>query len=130
MKKLFAIVLVAVLCLSVTACGLISVESYVEANRDQLIETVESSISSSGVDCTADVKAEGNNIIFNVNIKGFNDIPQETKDMLQETYDGMQSTFDASFEQMQEGIPSLESTTWNICEEDGDVMAVVKAGVK
>lgn len=130
MKKLFAIVLIAVMCLSFTGCFTPSVESYVDSHRDELIENVQTTMSSSGVECTADVKAEGNTMIFNVNIKGFNDIPQETKDLLQDTYDGMQSTFDESFAQMQEGLPTLEATVWNICEEDGDVMAVVEAGNK
>lgn len=130
MKKLFAIILVVVLCLGVTACGLISVETYVEANRDELIETVESAMSSSGITCEADVRADGNALIIDINIDGINNLTQSDKDMLQDTYDSNMAGFDASFEQMKEGLPSLESATWNICEEDGDVIAVVETGEK
>lgn len=128
MKKVISIVLLAVLCFALTACFTPSVESYVEKNRDELIETFNSSFSSSGYSCETELRAEGNGMIFDVKVDALNDLTQEQKDLLQETYDGMSSTFDSSFEQMKEGLPSLEYVVWNVCEADGDIAAVIEAG--
>ena len=130
MKKIISIVLLTVLCFALTACFTPSVESYVEANREELIETFNSSFGSSGYSCETEVRAEGNGMIFDVKIDALEDLTQEQKDLLQETYDGMSETFESSFEQMQEGLSSLEYVVWNICEADGDIAAVIKAGNK
>lgn len=130
MKKIISIALIAVLCFVLTACFTPSVESYVESNRDELIETFNSSFSASGYSCETELRAEGNGMIFDVKVDALADLTDDQKALLQETYDGMSSSFDSSFEQMKEGLPSLEYVVWNICEADGDVVAVIEAGNK
>ncbi len=127
MKKLLAIVVVLIMCLSVVACsGGNAVEKYINENKAELISSFESSFESSGLTCDTDIYAEGNGMVIDVKINEFDDLDSATKDLLQETYDSMGSVFDAALEEMQKELPELESLKINVCEKDGDVAAVIK----
>ncbi len=135
MKKLLAIVLCLVFCLSLVACGgntgsdSAKVAKYVNENKEELISAMESSFSaSSAMGCEVDVKAVGNGMVIDVNIAGFNDIPDEQKELLQSTYDAMSSTFDTMLDNLKAEVPEFGYITINVNEEDGDNLATINAG--
>ena len=135
MKKLLAIVLRLVFCLSLVACGgntasdSAKVAKYVNENKEELVSAMESSFSaSSAMGCEVDVKAVGNGMVIDVNIAGFNDIPDEQKELLQSTYDAMSSTFDTMLEDLKAEVPEFGYITINVNEEDGDNLATINAG--
>lgn len=135
MKKLLAIVLCLVFCLSLVACGgntasdSAKVAKYVNENKEELVSAMESSFSaSSAMGCEVDVKAVGNGMVIDVNIAGFNDIPDEQKELLQSTYDAMSSTFDTMLEDLKAEVPEFGYITINVNEEDGDNLATINAG--
>ena len=135
MKKLLAIVLCLVFCLSLVACGgntasdSAKVAKYVNENKEELVSAMESSFSaSSAMGCEVDVKAVGNGMVIDVNIAGFNDIPDEQKELLQSTYDAMSSTFDTMLDNLKAEVPEFGYITINVNEEDGDNLATINAG--
>ena len=135
MKKLLAIVLCLVFCLSLVACGgntasdSAKVAKYVNENKEELVSAMESSFSaSSAMGCEVDVKAVGNGMVIDVNIAGFNDIPDEQKELLQSTYDAMSSTFDTMLEDLKAEVPEFGYITINVNEDDGDNLATINAG--
>lgn len=135
MKKLLAIILCLVFCLSLVACGgntasdSAKVAKYVNENKEELVSAMESSFSaSSAMGCEVDVKAVGNGMVIDVNIAGFNDIPDEQKELLQSTYDAMSSTFDTMLEDLKAEVPEFGYITINVNEEDGDNLATINAG--
>ena len=135
MKKLLAIVLCLVFCLSLVACGgnadsdSAKVAKYVNENKEELVSAMESSFSaSSAMGCEVDVKAVGNGMVIDVNIAGFNNIPDEQKELLQSTYDAMSSTFDTMLEDLKAEVPEFGYITINVNEEDGDNLATINAG--
>ena len=135
MKKLLAIVLCLVFCLSLVACGgnadsdSAKVAKYVNENKEELISAMESSFSaSSAMGCEVDVKAVGNGMVIDVNIAGFNNIPDEQKELLQSTYDAMSSTFDTMLDNLKAEVPEFGYITINVNEEDGDNLATINAG--
>ena len=90
---------------------------------------MESSFSaSSAMGCEVDVKAVGNGMVIDVNIAGFNDIPDEQKELLQSTYDAMSSTFDTMLDNLKAEVPEFGYITINVNEEDGDNLATINAG--
>ena len=135
MKKLLAIVLCLVFCLSLVACGgntasdSAKVAKYVNENKEELVSAMESSFpASSAMGCEVDVKAVGNGMVIDVNIAGFNDIPDEQKELLQSTYDAMSSTFDTMLDNLKAEVPEFGYITINVNEEDGDNLATINAG--
>ena len=135
MKKLLAIVLCLVFCLSLVACGgntgsdSAKVAKYVNENKEELVSAMESSFSaSSAMGCEVDVKAVGNGMVIDVNIAGFNNIPDEQKELLQSTYDAMSSTFDTMLDNLKAEVPEFGYITINVNEEDGDNLATINAG--
>ncbi|MBQ9769610.1 MAG: DUF4854 domain-containing protein [Clostridia bacterium] len=135
MKKLLAIVLCLVFCLSLVACGgntasdSAKVAKYVNENKDELVSAMESSFSaSSSMGCEVDVNAVGNGMVIDVNIAGFDNIPDEQKELLQSTYDAMSSTFETMLDNLQSEVPEFGYITINVNEEDGDNLATINAG--
>lgn len=135
MKKLLAIVLCLVFCLSLVACGgntasdSDKVAKYINENKEELVSAMKSSFSaSSAMGCEVDVKAVGNGMVIDINIAGFNNIPDEQKELLQSTYDAMSSTFDTMLDDLKAEVPEFGYITINVNEEDGDNLATIKAG--
>ena len=135
MKKLLAIVLCLVFCLSLVACGgntasdSAKVAKYINENKDELISAMESSFSAtSSMGCEVDVKAVGNGMVIDVNIAGFDNVPDEQKELLQSTYDSMSSTFETMLDNLQSEVPEFGYITINVNEEDGDNLATISAG--
>ena len=138
MKKVLSLILVAVLCLSLVACGGKKQESsgpnpavveYVNENKSVLLESMEESFAtSSGMTCTSDIEVIGSGIVISININELDNIPRETKDLMQEVYDAMSGTFEGMLSDLQKEIPEVTFMQINVCEKDGDVLATIKAG--
>ena len=132
MKKLLAIVMALVLVFSLSACfggSENKVQTYVDAHRDELLNTFESSFAtSSGMTCTSDITVEGNGFIISININELNDVADDIKTAMQDAYDGMDSTFEGALKDMQTELPELEYFTIRVCEADGDLIATIHAG--
>ena len=138
MKKVLSLILVAVLCLSLVACGGKKQESsgpnaavveFVNENKSELLESMEESFAtSSGMTCTSDIEVVGSGIVISIKINEFDNIPKETKDLLQETYDAMSGAFEGMLSDLQKEIPEVTFMQINVCEKDGDVLATIKAG--
>ena len=138
MKKVLSLILVAVLCLSLVACGGKKQESsgpnaavveFVNENKSELLESMEESFAtSSGMTCKSDIEVIGSGIVISININELDNIPKETKDFMQETYDAMSGTFEGMLSDLQKEIPEVTFMQINVCEKDGDVLATIKAG--
>ena len=138
MKKVLSLILVAVLCLSLVACGGKKQESsgpnaavveFVNENKSELLESMEESFAaSSGMTCTSDIEVVGSGIVISININELDNIPKETKDLMQEVYDAMSGTFEGMLSDLQKEIPEVTFMQINVCEKDGDVLATIKAG--
>lgn len=138
MRKVLSLVLVAVLCLSLVACGgkkqedngpNAKVVAYVEEYGDVMLESMEESFAtSSGMTCKSTIEAVGSGIVINININELDNIPEETKDLMQEMYDAMSGTFNGMLEDLQKEAPEVTYMQIKVCEKDGDVLATIKAG--
>lgn len=151
MKKLLALMMALVMMLSFVACGEEEVvqepavdtpvikelvkannpalEAYLAENKDAFLGAMIDSFSkSAGTTCEGFVEVDGDGFVIDIHIDGFNDIPDDVKTALQEAYDTMGTSFDDALAQMQTELPELKSFTVNVCEEDGDLLAVIKAG--
>lgn len=133
MKKLFAILLVAVMMLSLVACGgdepNPAIVKYMNENGADLIEGMEQSFAtSSGMTCTSSYEVIGNGFAINVNINELEDLPDETKELMQKTYDAMSGAFGTLLPAIQAEIPELEYFDININEKDGDRVATIHIG--
>ena len=94
-----------------------------------MLESMEESFAtSSGMTCKSSIEAVGSGIEIKLNINELEDVPQETKDAMQSAYDQMASTFEGLLKDLQKEIPEVTYLKISVCEKDGDVMAVIKAG--
>jgi len=106
-----------------------AVADYVEKNGDEFVAEIEEVfVTASGMTCTSSIEAEGTGFVVNINIDGLNYIPEENAQQMQQAYDSMASDFDVMLMEMQKEIPELTYFVINICEEYGDVLAVIAAG--
>ena len=108
-----------------------AIEEYVEANRDLLISSMESSFAgSSGMTCSSDIYVEGMGFVIVLNINELDDLDEEYKQMMQEIYDGMDATFEEALTTFQTELADLEYFEVQVCEADGDLIATILAGEK
>ena len=145
MKKVLALTLALVMMLAFAACGGSddskgdisngdsakeaanpAVQAYLESAGENFTEELEAGFeTSSGMECDSTVEVVGNGIVVNLNVHGLNDVPEDTKEQLQQTYDSMSETFEGILEMLQAECPECDSLTYNVCEEDGDILAVI-----
>ena len=133
MKRILALLLVAVFAvMALVACGEsndgganAAVEKYVKENGDTLIENFEVGFTSSGLTCNTTVKAVGDGIVLETRINGMDNIPEESKKVMQDTYDAMDDTFEQLLDELQKEEPAIDYVKINVCEEDGDLLAVI-----
>jgi len=129
MKKIIAAALMVLMVFSLVACGNNAdvVKDYVEENEDELIAAMESVFSGAGMSCSSTIKAEGAGFIMDIRIDGWDDVDSDTKAEMKDYYGSMQSGFDSSLKEMQTELPELEYFEIRVCEEDGDVVATIRA---
>ena len=132
MKKVLSLALVIVMCFAFVACGGSAsdkVAKYVEDNREELVSSMEASFAtSSGMTCESDIEAIDAGFVITIKINELDDVPDETKELLQDTYDSMNATFEGMLDDFKKEVPELEYFTINVCDKDGEVLAVVTAG--
>lgn len=135
MKKLVALALTLIFCLSLVACGggakNAAIVDYVENNKSTLISSMESSFAtSSGMTCKSDIYVEDMGFVIKINVNELDNIDDATKAQLQSTYDSMDSTFETMLTTMQKEVPEIEYFELQLCEKDGDLLATILAGNK
>ena len=138
MKKVLSLILVAVLCLSLVACGGKKQESsgpnaavtkFVNENKSELLESMEESFAtSSGMTCTSDIEVIGSGIVISIKINELEDVPEETREMMQDVYDAMNPVFKQALDELRKEVPEVTALKIRVCEKDGDEVAVIKAG--
>lgn len=104
-----------------------SVEDFVEANGDMLLELFEQGFTAAGLTCNSTVVADGNDIVFDININELENVDDATKAQMQESYDQQQATFDAMAQALKTACSDLEGVVINVCDKDGNVCAVIEA---
>ena len=105
-----------------------TVEEYIDLFGDSILESMEASFAtSSGLTCTSSIKGENNNIVIGININELEDVDAATKQTLQETYDSMNSTFAEMVIPMKKTVPDLKAVIINVCDKNGDILAVINA---
>ena len=95
MKKLLAIVLALVFCLSLVACGggdPAAVAKYLEENKADMMAGL-ATLEQMGL--TGDITADGTTLVFAYSSEMFDGLTDEQIDALSASYDAMESTFDA-----------------------------------
>lgn len=106
-----------------------AVAAYLEANKESIISTFESSVaSSSGLTCQAEAEVIGSGFVVTFRINELSYIGPDAKKQLQTSYDGLNSVFEASLKAMQLEIPELAYFKLNVCDRNGDLIAVILAG--
>jgi len=105
-----------------------SIEEYIEANKTQLLSTMESSFAnSSGMTCRSDINVRGNGFVIDIYINELNNIDSSIKEQMQAAYDGMDSQFDSMLTALKMEVPGIEYFTINVRETDGDIIATITA---
>ncbi len=133
MKKIIALAMVAVLAvMALVACGggepkenNPAVEKYVKEKGDSLIANFEEGFTSSGMTCETTIKAVGDGIVVETRINGMDNIPEDSKKIMQDTYDAMSPAFEQLLDALKAEEPEIDYIDFNICEEDGDLLATI-----
>ena len=106
--------------------------SWFNANKNTLLDSFESSFTSSsnGLTCSTTAKVEGMGFVITVKINELENLDAATKKNLQDIYDEMDATFEESLELMQTELPELEYYEIIVCDKNGDKLATIVAGDK
>ena len=106
-----------------------SIKSYINANKDELLESMEDSFAtSSGLTCTSDIEVIGNGFVIYININELDDVDKATKDAMQDAYDALDSTFEGMLDSLKTELEEIEYFEIKVCDVDGDVLATIHAG--
>lgn len=106
-----------------------SIKSYINANKDELLESMEDSFAtSSGLTCTSDIEVIGNGFVIYININELDDVDKATKDAMQDAYDALDSTFEGMLDSLKTELEEIEYFEIQVCDVDGDVLATIHAG--
>jgi|GEM_PF-1395879 len=105
------------------------IAAYVAKNKAELLGAMEQSFAtSSGMTCTSSIEAIGRGFVIKININEFDNISADIKKQLQDAYDAQQATFDGLLDNLKAELPEAEYMEIDVCEKDGDVLAVIRAG--
>ncbi len=110
------------------AIGSSAVEEYINKNKEYLINAMESSLASSGMECKTSIEVIGNGFIITLKMVGVDNIDASAKAQMQSSLNQMQDYYDSLLSAMQLELPELEYLVYELCEEDGDFLADVTAG--
>lgn len=141
MKKILALIIALVLCMSFVACGgsgnsqenadNLAIVKFVENNKSELLSSMEKSFAtSSGMTCESDIEVEGDGFIITIKIDQLEDVDDSTKEQLQTAYDALDATFEGMLEDMQKEVEELEYYQIKVCDKNGDLLAKITAGDK
>jgi len=146
MKKLTALILALLMMFAFVACGSSDkddadkkddetvettlsdaekVAEYVAAHEAELLAAFGDGFSGSGMTSQAAIKANGQDIILEVRINEFDNLPEEAKQAAQSTLDSLKSAMTPDFAEMKKELPELEDFVLKMCEKDGDIIAEI-----
>ena len=134
MKRLISVLLVALVCLSLVACGgstssKSKLQEYVDKNGTALCQTFETAFaSSSGFTCSSSIKVEGDGFVITIKINELDEVPAESKKAMQDAYDSLAPTLEPQLAEMQKELPEIKYFSVDVCEKDGDHLATLKIG--
>ncbi len=124
MKRIICALFLVLFVFSIVACSTGSpVKDYVAKNGKSIARMMEMSFDGLG-EC--DVSANGNDIVVNFFISGTNNASAEFKEQIKGVYESLIPQMRESFTPIKNELPELENIIYNVCEEDGDIMCVVK----
>ncbi len=122
MKKLLAIVLCLVFCLSLVACGgggdPEAVAAYVEANKAAIL----SGFASTGLDMDAEVKAEGTGIVVSLSSSMYDGFTDAQTEAAEAQLDSMSEMYDTILEALKKECSDIGSLTYELCDSTGRVV--------
>ena len=105
-----------------------AVAEFVETNREALIATMEAAFASdASMTCAVTVASEGTALVINININELEDVSDEVKAQMQEAYDSINEVFVEALKMFQTEAPELTAMQVNVCDKNGDVLAVILA---
>ena len=140
MKKVSALILAISMMFVLVACGekpvsedpveVNPVQEFFDLYGDEFLTSINDSFASAagGLTCESNLEINGNHLTVNICIQGVDNIPDDVKKQMQDIYNGMSETFEATLTEMQTELPELEAVTYNVCEQDGDILAVIETG--
>lgn len=121
MKKWLAVVISALLCLSLAACGQkpASVEEYVAKNKD----TISAAVSASAGDgLNIEVLGRGNSLVYRYKYTTELGELDAVKAALESATDKLESTFKSILTAVKTEVPSAESVIVEYLTKDGEVI--------
>jgi len=137
MSKVFCLLLAAVLMFGLVACSEAPVEPTVQ-NDPQLEKLIEEQGdafiasfkegfegSAGGLKCELTLEVSGTELIFDCRIQDIDNVPDDAKAQMQEIYDQSKEGLKAELMALKEEAPNLSKVLLNVCEEDGDILAVI-----
>ena len=130
MKKILSLLLAALMLLTFAACSSEDdvsnkIEEYVNTNEDDIISSVKKGLSNETANCTYSITVDGNSFLVYIYLNDMNDLTEIDKVAYQAGYNSMQSVFDNMLANWRKDIPELVSVKFNICEVDGDLIAII-----
>lgn len=140
LKRISCLALVVLLVLSFAACtknnessntsfvendpGL---EKLVNEQGDSFEALFEESFSSTsgGLECDCKLSVKGTTLVLDNLVENINDVPEETKEEMQAAYEEAKDELAEGFKPIKTEAPGMSEVIFNVCEEDGDVIASV-----
>ncbi len=122
MKKLLAILLTLVLCLSFTACSgdpESAVASFVSSNKSDILSELE------GDGVTVDVKAVGTGIVIDYKAAMYDGFTEAQREAVRGNSSALSSIFDRMLTQLQSKCDELTYITCNYCDSQGNLVVSV-----
>lgn len=127
MKKLLALALVLVFCLTFTACGQNDAEKFIEEQGEKFVSELESSVAMALPGSDAELRAEGEGLVIDFKVATINNATEEQKQAIQANSSGSISYFETALADLQKDYPGIEFLKINFCESDGDLLVSLTA---
>ena len=104
-------------------------EAFIENEGQAFIDAFTKSFTqtSDGMKCDTTIEVEGSTLVIDCAVEGMNNISDDVKAQLQDLYDQTGDIIKESFQPIKDAVPSLEAVIFNMREEDGDLLAGVRA---
>ncbi len=102
-------------------------ESYLKINKAQIIESMESGFTKSGLTCTSDIEVIGNGFVITIKINEIDNADEMLKASMQAAYDQVDAQFEQYLTSMQLALPVVEYIKIIICDKSGTELAVINA---
>lgn len=101
------------------------VAEYVTLYGSDIIAGFTSTMTNQGMTCIPTVRADGTNIVMDVRIQEFDNLPEAAIANAQLAFDSMKSVMTLAVSELKKELPSLNCLVLNMCEVDGDIIATL-----